>query len=354
MEKNQVVLVIPSLEPDEKFISLLNAVRAHPGGAGVAIVVVNDGSGPEYAPIFLQAQQQYGCTVLTHAINLGKGRALKTAFNHCLYTYANLLGVVTADADGQHAVGDIFACAAALRQQPTSLILGCRNFDEGDVPARNSFGNKLTRRVFSFLCGVQVSDTQTGLRGINAEFMRTLMHLKGERFEFEMNMLIECGERKISIYEQPIRTIYLEDNRTSHFHPLRDSARVYAVFFKFIASSLSSFVIDIGLFSLFVLLFSTTVPFYILLATALARVASSLYNFFINKTVVFKAEGTAFVAVKYYVLVLVQMLLSGFLVAFFYSVLPANESLLKIAVDTVLFVISFQIQRRWVFAKTAK
>lgn len=171
-------VVIPSLQPDEKLPALLSALRE----AGIRnILLVDDGSGPAYRPIF-DAAEASGCTVLRHAVNLGKGRALKTAFNHCLLTWPDAPGCVTADSDGQHTPACILACMQALWQHPDSLVLGCRDFDAAGIPARSRFGNKCTRLLFRLLVGLSITDTQTGLRAIPTRFMRALLETRGERF----------------------------------------------------------------------------------------------------------------------------------------------------------------------------
>ena len=246
MEK-RIPVIIPAYEPDEKMIRLLQTLQE----SGIErIIVVDDGSGNEYRNLFEQAKQ-LGAIVLTHAVNLGKGRALKTAFNEVLNRYPEAIGAITADSDGQHTPACIQKCMEAMEKEPEKLILGCRNFDQDNVPAKSEWGNKITRQVLKYLCGVAVSDTQTGLRGIPAAFMRHLMNVKGDRFEFETYMLLEAGEQKVGIREVPIETVYLNDNKGSHFNPLLDSARIYLVFAKFLFSSLSSCIIDLVLFALF-------------------------------------------------------------------------------------------------------
>ena len=349
MEK-QVPVIIPAYEPDEKLIKLLDELKKE----GISpVVVVNDGSqGTGFDALFDVARQR-GAVVLEHAVNLGKGRALKTAFNYCLTEYKDLLGAVTADSDGQHAVEDIKKCMRALIEEPGTLILGVRNFDEAGIPARSVFGNKTTSIVMKLLCGLSVSDTQTGLRGIPSEFMRFLLTEKGERFELETNMLLDTRDLGIRIKEIPIKTIYLEENKSSHFNPLKDSLRIYAVFFKFLFSSLSSSVVDIVLFSIFCAVLKN-VPLamgYIMLSTILARVISAVYNFLINYQVVFMGKGSrARAAVRYFLLAVCIMLLSGFLVSFFHGLIPGSpEALVKIPVDCVLFLLSFLVQREVVY-----
>ena len=345
-----VPVIIPAYEPDEKLIKLLDelvAARVSP------VIVVNDGSDKEkYGHLYDQARDREA-VVLEHAVNMGKGRALKTAFNYCLNEYGGLVGVVTADSDGQHAVSDIQKCMEALIEDPSALVLGVRDFNQKGIPARSVFGNKTTSKVMKFLVGMSISDTQTGLRGISSGFMKFLLTEKGERFEFETNMLLDTKELGIKIKEIPIRTIYLEENRSSHFNPIKDSIRIYAVFLKFLVSSLSSSVVDIVLFSVFCAMFKN-VPVaigYIMLSTILARVISAIYNFLINYKVVFKGKGSGLrAAVKYLVLAVCIMLLSGFLVSFFHGLGPAlPEALVKIPVDCMLFLLSFFVQREVVY-----
>lgn len=351
--KQEIPIIIPSYEPDEKLLKLLKELRE----AGVRnIVIVDDGSGEAYAPFFLSAQQEYHCEVLHHAVNQGKGRALKTAFNYCLRTYPDYPGAITADSDGQHSPQCILACAQALLEHPDALILGCRCFDEKDVPKKSEYGNKVTRKVMKYLTGVAVSDTQTGLRGIPLAFMEKLLNVKGERFEFETNMLLESKNSGIPIIEVPIQTIYIEENRTSHFHPFRDSIRISMIFGKFLLSSFSSSIVDLVLFSLFCFLLKEKQwggITYIMASTVLARVLSALYNFTMNYKIVFQSKESIWITLpKYVLLALVQMTLSALLVNWLYPFFGGAEVFVKIPVDVFLFFASFVIQREFVYAKT--
>lgn len=349
-----IPVIIPSYEPDDKLIKLLEALEQ----AGIShVVVVDDGSGAQYETLFERAEEMDNCTVLHHAVNLGKGRALKTAFNHCLRVYGESPGCVSADSDGQHTPADILACMRKLWENPQALILGCRDFDAPSVPARSSFGNKCTRKVFRYLLGLSVSDTQTGLRAIPALFMKELMQVKGERFEYETNMLIETKNLNIPILEVPVETVYIEENKTSHFNPIKDSVRIYLVFGKFLFSSLSSSVLDLLLFHI---LCMVLLPFgeeireipYIVAATVGARVISAVYNFLINYRVVFKSKGNlAVTAGKYGLLAVCQMMCSAFLVNGLHGLIGGTEVLIKMPVDVFLFFASFVIQREFVYRR---
>lgn len=349
-----IPVIIPSYEPDDKLITLLEALKQ----TGIShVVVVDDGSGAQYETFFELAEEMDNCTVLHHAVNLGKGRALKTAFNHCLRVYGESPGCVSADSDGQHTPADILACMRKLWENPQALILGCRDFDAPSVPARSSFGNKCTRKVFRYLLGLSVSDTQTGLRSIPTLFMKELMQVKGERFEYETNMLIETKNLNIPILEVPVETVYIEENKTSHFNPIKDSVRIYLVFGKFLFSSLSSSVLDLLLFHILCMAFLPLgeeirgIP-YIVAATVGARVISAVYNFLINYRVVFKSKGNlAVTAGKYGLLAVCQMMCSAFLVNGLYGLVGGAEVLIKMPVDVFLFFASFVIQREFVYRR---
>lgn len=352
----EIPVVIPAYEPDDKMISLLERLKK----AEIRhIIVVDDGSGSDYNELFTKAEDM-GCLVLHHAVNLGKGRALKTAFNECLLRYPDVPGCICADSDGQHTTEDILTCMRELSKHPDALILGCRNFDGSNVPGRSSFGNKCTRQVFRYLLGISVSDTQTGLRAIPAFFMKNLLEIKGERFEYETNMLIETKNLQIPIIEVPIKTIYLEENKTSHFHPIRDSVRIYLLFGKFLFSSLSSSVLDLLLFAFLCRIWrpdgvhtgTLTGLDYIVAATVAARIISAVYNFLVNYKIVFKSSaGIAGTAFRYLLLALCQMLCSAFLVSGLHGLLGGSEVIVKVPVDVFLFFASFVIQREFVYRK---
>lgn len=353
---NIVPIVIPSLEPDERLMILLQDLQK----AQISpVILIDDGSSPEYKHYFDEAQNQYGCTVLRHHVNMGKGRALKTAFNYCLNTYPQMIGCVTADSDGQHSPECIKKCMNALQENPGKLILGCRDFDAQGVPDRSRMGNKITRKVCKLLCGVSVTDTQTGLRAIPKEFMRYLLNVSGERFEFETNMLLETKDR-IRIIEVPVETIYdSKDNHQSHFNPVKDSIRIYRLFGrefgKFLLTSVSSCVIDFALFAMFCTAFrGMQDSWYIILATALARMISATYNYLMNYKVVFKSKaGLKHSALRYVALAVAQMFMSAGGVTLLVSVVPVSvkEVYVKIPVDTILFFVSYIVQREFVYRK---
>ena len=352
MQTYNFALVIPSLDPDEHLSATVGAAIE----AGVReVILVDDGSRPERRHYFTELVRRPEVILLTHETNQGKGAALKTAFAWFLANRPNRTGVVTADSDGQHTIEDILSCGKELDAGEPVVVLGCRDFSRKDVPLRSRIGNRLTSLVFRLLFGMSVSDTQTGLRAIPARYVKPLMAAKGARYEFETNMLLLMGSLKIPFREIAIQTIYLEQNQSSHFRPIRDSLRVYGLIIKYAASSLLSCGLDILLFFLFGLfLFPGSGRLDVFLNTALARVLSAAANFSLNRGLVFESRaGMPRTFARYICLAVPIMLASWLLVYLLSNVLTIQSALLrtviKVPVDAALFLISFRIQRQWVF-----
>lgn len=350
----KVAVIIPSLNPDGKLVEVVDSLVS----AGFDdIIVVNDGSDSKHMQPFDMVSQYKQCTVLKHDVNKGKGRALKTAFEYCMANRAELAGVVTVDGDNQHKAKDILNCCQKMLKLGDKVVLGVRDFSGEHVPVKSRCGNNITSFVFRFACGIKISDTQTGLRAIPYEYLPVMCRISGERFEYETNMLLEMKKQQIEMVEVPIETVYIEENASTHFHPIRDSFKIYAVILKYLLGSFASFLIDITIFTAlnFLLLNVMEASVRIFAATLAARAISSVFNYCYNRKAVFEHRGRVASSVfRYYTLCVVQLCMSYGMVYFITEILtlgPVLTTVAKVAVDTILFIISFQIQRIWVFKK---
>ena len=352
-----IPLIIPSYEPDERLLQLLNTLKDYPFGP---VLLVNDGSDPAYQIFFDQAKELLPDKLisLSHEVNQGKGRALKTAFSYVTEHFPDAVGCVTADSDGQHSVTAIQSIAQGLNEHPESLILGIRTFDGENIPWKSRFGNTITISVFSYIAGTKVHDTQTGLRGIPLGLMKEMLDVSYDRFEFEMQMLLEASAN-YPIIEIPIDTIYdSRENHQTHFRPVSDSAKIYAIlgkrFLKYSLASLSSSIIDLLLFTILCHFLRNSMTGYVALCTVLARIVSATYNCAINYKVVFKSrENPGKAATEYALLAVVQMTMSALLCTGGVLLLPVlPEAVVKIGVDTALFFASYYLQQKVVFRKS--
>ncbi|SDN75575.1 bifunctional glycosyltransferase family 2/GtrA family protein [Acetanaerobacterium elongatum] len=339
-------IIIPALNPDDKLIRLVEGIK-HTGDS--AIIIVDDGSKLSCNSIFTKLEYNLGCIVCRHAENKGKGEALKTGIRRAISEFPELSGVVTADADGQHLPADILHIAQALTKHPHSLILGTRDFSSDNVPFKSRWGNRITSLVFMLGTKTLCRDTQTGLRGIPASLLDFCLNVPGSRFEYEMNMLTTAAHKRIPFVMLPISTVYLENNQSSHFNPIKDSFRIYVNILKFGISSLFCAIADLTLFSLFAYCLFGQTSTGIFTSTIMARCLSGGMNFAINKRWCFESEGNHFTqALKYFVLFCAQILLSSTFVTLF-SKLPINLTVLKMLIDGALFVLSYFVQSRFIF-----
>ncbi len=247
-----MVILIPAYQPDGRLVELVVdlIVGARPRAQSASnsltlnerddlldkpsVVIVDDGSGPAFESVF-EAARLLGAHVIVHARNLGKGMALKTGFAYIAAAHPGQ-GVVCADSDGQHCGADVDAVFTRLDQSGNAsvapqlpvhqIVLGSRSFT-GAIPWKSKVGNDFTRTLFRFATGSPLRDTQTGLRAYSADLLPWLATIPGSRFEYELNVLLAATQSGFPLIEEPIRTIYLDGNASTHFDPLRDSIRIY-------------------------------------------------------------------------------------------------------------------------------
>lgn len=344
---DDIIIIIPSLNPDERLLSLVKNLKESNFNQ---IILINDGSNEGNLDIFERAKSELECTVLHHHVNFGKGRALKTGFNHVLNENPDFCGVITVDADGQHCVEDIVKCANKLKDTKDTFIIGCRDFSQKGIPFRSRIGNKVTCKVTKYLCGINVSDTQTGLRGIPKNLLVEIVSLVGERFEYEMNMLLYVTKNEIPIVEVFIQTIYLEKNETSHFRVFTDSFLIYKILLNYLLSSGIAVLVDFTVFSILINLHIS-----ILVATYASRLVSSIFNFIINKNIVFKyKENFLKSMIQYYGLVIFMGFVSAMTVSFLKKSFGCEVIIAKMVVEGILFFVNYYIQETFIFKKKRK
>jgi putative flippase GtrA len=345
-----MIVLIPAYEPDERLTKLLTQLRRD--APGVHIVVVDDGSGASHSPIFAAARV-VGAEVIVHEHNAGKGRALKSGFRHIREHWPEA-DVVCADSDGQHRVDDILRVAERIGRIDGAIVLGGRRFT-GCVPARSRFGNAVSRQAFRLASGVRVHDTQTGLRGYPAELLPWLCQVPGDRFEYELHMLLDARAAGHEIDEIAIETIYLEGNESSHFRPIVDSVRVMLPLLVYAVASLSSFLIDFIALQLLVLATGS-----LLVSVVGARLLSGFLNFALNRRFVFGVarEGDASGGpstlrrqVLRYAALAVSLLAVSFGLLSLLTTIGVALVPAKLVTDVALYVVSYQVQRRLVFTR---
>jgi len=339
---SNTIAIIPAYNPQPVLVDIVEELIAK----GFKVVVVDDGSSDESAAIFQAACRQ--ATLLTHEGNRGKGAAIKTGIGHVLETWGENCIIATVDADGQHEVDDVVRVCEEARKHPEALALGSRSFDN-EVPLKSKFGNEVTRIVFRIVSGTRVHDTQTGLRAFSGQLAPALLHMDGSRYEYEMNVLMECTRMNIPLHEVSIRTIYIDDNAASHFDPIRDSVRIYREILKFSMASFASFLIDYALFCALLALTGAPVA-----SNIVARLASATVNYTINRKAVFTSSAPLSKSLAQYAALAVFVLACNTLALNALVALGANAYIAKIAVEATLFIVSYTVQHTFIFRKEKK
>lgn len=336
MEKNKkLIVLIPSYEPDENLTKLIKNLNKNK----ITSIVVDDGSGKDYKEIF----DNLDTKVISYEINQGKGHALKEGYKYIKDNYKEYV-VVTMDSDGQHRIEDALNLYNYILKNDDTLVLGKRPRGE-KTPLRSKVGNAITRFVFHLVSGQDVYDTQTGLRAFSNKLIDYMLKVKGERFEYEMNVLLYAKNNKIPIKELEIETIYIDNNSKSHFNAFKDSFKVYKEIIKFSLSGIISFLIDYILFIVFKVVLNN-----ITIANVIARAISSTINYIINKNIVFKSnKNIAKSLLEYYGLVIFILLINTLLLNLLSIII--NPILAKLIVEIVLFIISWLVQKILIFKR---
>ena len=348
-----VTILIPSYEPEMRLVGYVDDLASR---GFERIVVVDDGSGESYREIFERLQVKPFCTVLHHDVNKGKGAALKTGYAYIHEHQSGSVGVVTADADGQHSSDDCVRMANALVEDGKSVIIGTRDFSLGKVPFRSWIGNRWSSFTFALVLGRWLPDTQTGLRAFPMSLLPLQMSVQGERYEYEMGVLMTMVRKGISLKTLPIRTIYENGNSCSHFNPLKDTIRinrlVLADFIRFAGVSIASFLLDQSLawgFAVALRALGVTTTGVIWASGFAARLLSSVFNFSLNRSFVFRSGcGIGTSAWKYALLCVIVIVLSNAGVTAL-SFIGVPRGLAKFVCDVLLYFAGYRIQSRFIF-----
>ncbi len=341
-----VIGIIPAYKPDFKLTETLKKVNDQ--DFLYRIIVVDDGSGDEYQSLFSEIAQMPSVEVLHLGDNSGIGAAIKYGLQYSICKYPRAIGFVMFDADGQHAPEDVRHIVDVFHTQPDKLVLGIRDFHDPSlhIPLRSRFGNRVTEVVFYIFSGIHLRDTQTGLRCYPLAVAKKITQILRNRYEFPLEALLIAAD--MTDYVQvPIRTIYEDENKRSHFNPVLDSLRIYAVFFRFVGASFICSIVDYVVFAL-AFLHSD----HVLLSLVFARLISISLNFVINKKKVFASTGNVTKE-----LIRFFLLAGGLFAGSYYGIdflkthCGMNPLVSKILTEVVLFFISFIVQRFIVFAR---
>jgi glycosyltransferase involved in cell wall biosynthesis len=214
---DRACVIVPALDAERTLLDVIASVRAAIPECSRAILVLDDGSRDRTAEV----ARELGCVVVSHPVNLGKGRALRTAFAAALERGWDV--AVTVDADGQHPGDEVRAVLFADAPED-ALVLGVRDLSRAGAPRRNRFSNEISNHFLSRFAGRSLRDTQCGLR--RYPIRRSLgLGARGDGYDFEAEVLLRAVWAGLALLEVPIEVLYPED-RTTHFRVSRDVWRI--------------------------------------------------------------------------------------------------------------------------------
>ena len=338
------VVILPAYEPDEHLLQIVEELWE----CGKRIIVVDDGSGAACADLFEKTEDV--SIVLHHTENRGKGAAIKTALAYIQQELWDETCIGVMDCDGQHTTTDMQKVLQMAELHPEALVLGCRMTDQ-QMPLKSRMGNQITRLVFKLVSGLWVSDTQTGLRAFSRQHIDILLAVEGDRYEYEMNVLLQFAREKVPVREVPIDTIYHDrKNSCSHFRVIRDSVRIYRKLLQFTMASFSSFLLDYLLFAGLIAVCPRTAE-WMLAANILARFVSAFWNYTINSHLVFQTGARMQTAAAYILLAAGILCLNNAILTVLTQIVSCPVLQAKVLTEMTVFMVSWLVQSRWIFRK---
>lgn len=352
MDFSNIFIVIPCFNPTDKLIKLIKEIQEK-GFSN--IILINDGSSSTLQNYFNEAKNN-NCVVLNHSQNFGKGQSLKTGIKYIIdnYNSEKIQGILTVDSDYQYSCDDVLTIAETMIQNPNSFIMGLRNFSNTKLPLKTKIRHKLSQAFFKLSTGKKCSDTQCGLRGIPKQLFNLAIEESGKRYDYEMNFLMDAVLITETIYV-PIESKIISKDKISYYHAFSDTIRVFARFLTFIGSSMFAYVLDFSLFSILGTIifpkFISNEDLIIWISTAAGKAAAGVINFTINKKYSFKTKNKSISEfLKYVVVFFIKFGGSAELVTLL-KFIPIPLPLLKCIIDTLIFFISYRLQKVWVFKK---
>ena len=342
---NNIIVLIPSFNPSKKLLNLVNNLLVN----NFKVLIVNDGSDSLHNNIFAHLPKDV--ILLKHSSNKGKGAAIKTGLQYIQDNLNNYTGVITADSDNKYSINEILKISKELKRSE-NYILGCRKFPK-NLSLKYKIGNAVLKYAFTAACGKKLKDTQTGLRGFRTTLIPELLKIEGTSYDYETNVLLYIMKLQIEIKEIDIDTLYYGNTSSKHFHPIRDSIKIYSRMIKFALSSFMAFSLDFIALLFFKSITANLIPeFSLLISVIAARFISSTFNFLINKNFVFKhydKSSNNHLAVKYYSVVILMLCMNYTLINLLDSYIHIPLVFAKILTELCLFFINFALQKKIVF-----
>ena len=214
--KFKVCVIIPTFNNQNTLKRVVDGVLHYTND----IIIVNDGSTDGTADILKDYPK---LTQIHFSKNKGKGAALREGCKKA--TQNGFEYAITIDSDGQHYPDDIPVFLNELEKEDRALLIGSRNMTQDSVPKGSSFGNKFSNFWFWAETGIRLNDTQSGYRLYPLNPLNKIKFYTN-KFEFEIEVIVKAAWNGIPVKNVPVKVLYDENERVSHFRPFKDFARI--------------------------------------------------------------------------------------------------------------------------------
>lgn len=350
-ELEKVAVLIATYQPDLSLAVLASDLAQN---AGYAVIVADDGSGPEFDGVFAMLPDDVLVTRLP--VHSGRGTTLKCGLRFLLEHAPDVCGVITLESCEEHTLNNIAVLAEALRERTGAILLGSRTFTE-PLPWKSRLGTWLVRLAFSGSCSLKLTDTQTNIRAFPIELIPALTAVSGERYEYAVNALLWASRNGTPVMEAALPDPYTDVRIPRSFQPIRDSVRIFERIFKFAFASFAGFCVDyVTVLNLQSLTDAVLPPSFSLFISVLAgRVLSGAVSFTLNRKLGLRAEDqTSRAALKYFTILFALMAVNYWLLYLVHLLLHIPLWIAKILVETTMFFVNYALQTRLVFRSGRK
>lgn len=330
------IALVPAYEPDNNLPRVVKELQEN----NFDVVVVNDGSSLDYKEFFDACNTKK----ISYPTNRGKGYALKKGYEYIKENYNNYI-VVTIDSDGQHKVEDAKNLCEYVKNNMDTLVIGKR-LRKDNVPLRSMIGNTITKFVFNLATGLDIYDTQSGLRAFSNKLIDYMLEIEGERFEYEMNVLLNLNQKNIKHKEIEIQTIYIDNNKKSHFKTISDSFKIYGKIAEFKVKPLVSFFMDLVIFAALIIATNK-----IITSNLISKTISLALYYIINIKEIFKEKPKLKNILFQLLTIIIYIIVSTFLIIILSKII--NKYTSKVIIELLLFIIIQKIKNKLII-KTNK
>lgn len=199
-------IILPAYNESQHIYANLRRVHEALHTIDHEIIAVDDGSADStFNEIQRAAADGVPVIPVQQRPNQGKGRALFRGFEQ-----ANGDLVAFLDADLEIAPENVLALMEKMERTHAEVVIGTKAAERSQFPWARRAMSAAFRRMVDFLFGLDVSDTQTGIKLFRREVLEDVIpRMRVSRFAFDIELLVAAARFGYAIAEVPVQVAYL-------------------------------------------------------------------------------------------------------------------------------------------------